>query len=146
MKEIIKISLLKDPNTTLFGNHWKSTPNAKGVIILVNKWDLIKEKDQHFTKEYEDKLREDLAPFKDVPILFTSTITKQRLHKALEKTIPCVKVGVSVIGLEVPHAHIHLIPINSIDDMNFNTEKLKLTSDEFNQMAKEIASNYNKLT
>jgi GTP-binding protein len=61
--------------------------NKKGVIILVNKWDLIKEKDQHFTKEYEDKLREDLAPFKDVPVLFTSTITKQRLHKALEKTM-----------------------------------------------------------
>jgi len=70
----------------------------------------------------------------------------KRVAKALEKTIPCVKVGVSVIGLEVPHAHIHLIPINSIDDMNFNTEKLKFSSDEFNQMAKEIASNYNKLT
>jgi len=61
--------------------------NKKGVIVLVNKWDLIEDKDQHYTKEYEDKLREDLAPFKDVPILFTSTITKQRLHKALEKTM-----------------------------------------------------------
>lgn len=61
--------------------------NKKGVVVLVNKWDLIEEKDQHYTKEYEDKLREDLAPFKDVPILFTSTITKQRLHKALEKTM-----------------------------------------------------------
>ena len=60
--------------------------NKKGVVVLVNKWDLIENKDQHYTKEYEDKLREDLAPFKDVPILFTSTITKQRLHKALEKT------------------------------------------------------------
>ena len=70
----------------------------------------------------------------------------KKVAKALEKTILCAKVGVSVIGLEVPHAHIHLIPINSIDDMNFNTEKLKFSSDEFNQMAKEIASNYNKLT
>jgi len=61
--------------------------NKKGVVVLVNKWDLIENKDQHYTKEYEDKLREDLAPFKDVPILFTSTITKQRLHKALEKTM-----------------------------------------------------------
>lgn len=70
----------------------------------------------------------------------------KKVAKALEKTILCAKVGVSVIGLEVPHAHIHLIPINSIDDMNFNKEKLKFSSDEFNQMAKKIASNYNKLT
>jgi GTP-binding protein len=61
--------------------------NKKGVVVLINKWDLIEEKDQHYTKTYEDKLREDLAPFKDVPILFTSTLTKQRLHKALEKTM-----------------------------------------------------------
>ena len=61
--------------------------NKKGVILLVNKWDLVENKDQHFTKAYEDKLREDLAPFNDVPILFTSTLTKQRLHKALEKTM-----------------------------------------------------------
>lgn len=57
--------------------------NRKGVVVLVNKWDLV-EKDTMSTKEYEDKIREQLAPFKDVPILFTSTITKQRLHKALE--------------------------------------------------------------
>jgi GTP-binding protein len=61
--------------------------NKKGVVVLVNKWDLIEEKDEKYTKEYEEKLREDLAPFKDVPILFTSTITKQRLHKALDKTM-----------------------------------------------------------
>jgi len=61
--------------------------NKKGVVLLVNKWDLVEDKDQHFTKAYEDKLRDDLAPFKDVPILFTSTLSKQRLHKALEKTM-----------------------------------------------------------
>ncbi len=61
--------------------------NKKGVVVLVNKWDLIEGKDEKFTKEYEDKLRADLAPFNDVPIVFTSTITKQRLHKALEKTM-----------------------------------------------------------
>lgn len=61
--------------------------NKKGVVVLVNKWDLIENKDEKFTKEYEDKLRADLAPFNDVPIVFTSTITKQRLHKALEKTM-----------------------------------------------------------
>ena len=57
--------------------------NHKGVVVLVNKWDLI-EKDHKTTKEYEDKIREELAPFNDVPILFTSTVTKQRIHKTLE--------------------------------------------------------------
>jgi len=61
--------------------------NKKGVVVLVNKWDLIENKDEKYTKEYEDRLREDLAPFNDVPVIFTSTTTKQRLHKALEKTM-----------------------------------------------------------
>lgn len=60
--------------------------NAKGVVVLVNKWDLI-EKETQTTKEWEDKIREQLAPFNDVPIIFTSTITKQRIHKALEKAM-----------------------------------------------------------
>ncbi len=57
--------------------------NSKGVVVLVNKWDLV-EKDHMTMKHYEEKLREQLAPFNDVPILFTSTINKQRIHKALE--------------------------------------------------------------
>ena len=57
--------------------------NRKGVVVLVNKWDLV-EKDTMSSIEYEEKIREQLAPFRDVPILFTSTVTKQRLHKALE--------------------------------------------------------------
>jgi GTP-binding protein len=61
--------------------------NRKGVVVLINKWDLVENKDTMSTKEYEDKIREQLAPFNDVPILFTSTITKQRLHKALEKAM-----------------------------------------------------------
>lgn len=60
--------------------------NSKGVVVLVNKWDLL-EKDQNTMKVYEEKLRKELAPFNDVPILFTSTISKQRLHKALEKAM-----------------------------------------------------------
>ena len=60
--------------------------NRKGVVVVVNKWDLV-EKDTKTTKEYEEKIREQLAPFNDVPIIFTSTITKQRLHKVLEKTM-----------------------------------------------------------
>ena len=57
--------------------------NHKGVVVLVNKWDLI-EKDHKSTKIYETKIREQLAPFNDVPIVFTSALTKQRIHKALE--------------------------------------------------------------
>jgi GTPase len=60
--------------------------NHKGVVVLVNKWDLV-EKDTMTAVEYEKKLREDLAPYNDVPIIFTSALTKQRIHKALEKAM-----------------------------------------------------------
>jgi GTPase len=61
--------------------------NHKGVVVLVNKWDLVENKESNTTKEYEDLIREQLAPYKDVPIIFTSTITKQRIHKALEEAV-----------------------------------------------------------
>jgi GTP-binding protein len=57
--------------------------NKKGVVILVNKWDLV-EKDTKTTKEFEDKIRQKLAPFNDVPIVFTSVVEKQRIFKAVE--------------------------------------------------------------
>ena len=57
--------------------------NGKGVVVLVNKWDLI-EKDTHSTKEYTEKIKDRLAPFVDVPVLFVSSLTKQRLHKSIE--------------------------------------------------------------
>ena len=55
--------------------------------MLVNKWDLIEDKENNTTRNYEEKIRKQLAPFNDVPIIFTSTLTKQRLHKALEKAM-----------------------------------------------------------
>lgn len=64
--------------------------NRKGIVILVNKWDLV-EKDTHTTKEYEAAIREKTAPFTDVPILFISALTKQRLLKALEIAIKVSK-------------------------------------------------------
>ena len=64
--------------------------NRKGIVILVNKWDLV-EKDTHTTKEYETAIREKIAPFTDVPILFISALTKQRLLKALEIAIKVSK-------------------------------------------------------
>ncbi|WP_284651435.1 ribosome biogenesis GTPase Der [Flavobacterium terrisoli] len=65
---------------------WLAEKNRKGVIILVNKWDLV-EKDTMSTRDYEAKIREELQPFTDVPIIFTSALTKQRLLKALEETV-----------------------------------------------------------
>jgi len=65
---------------------WLAEKNRKGVIILVNKWDLV-EKDTMSTRDYETKIRKELEPFVDVPILFISALTKQRLLKALEGTV-----------------------------------------------------------
>lgn len=66
--------------------YYMAEKNHKGVVVLVNKWDLV-EKDTMTANEYEKNLREQLAPFNDVPIIFTSVITKQRIHKALEKAM-----------------------------------------------------------
>ena len=57
---------------------------------------------------------------------------------AIEKAIPCERIGVAVIGLEVPHAHVHLIPINQESDMNFKNPKLKLSAEEMNEIAAHI--------
>jgi len=62
---------------------------------------------------------------------------------AIEKSVPCVRVGVAVIGLEVPHAHIHLIPFNKESDMNFKNPKLKLSPEEMNEIAAGIRSHIN---
>lgn len=59
---------------------------------------------------------------------------------ALEKTVPCKRVGVSVIGLEVPHAHVHLLPLNSMSDADF-TKKMKITQEELAELAEKIRSN-----
>ena len=64
-----------------------------------------------------------------------------RVAKALEKTVPCERIGMSVIGLEVPHVHVHLIPINFMDDMRF-TKKEQLTQEQFISLAESIATNF----
>jgi GTP-binding protein len=63
--------------------YYMSEKNSKGVVVLVNKWDLV-EKDQNTMVKFEELLREQLAPFNDVPIIFTSALNKQRIHRALE--------------------------------------------------------------
>ena len=62
----------------------------------------------------------------------------KRVAAAIEKAVPCKRIGIAVIGLEVPHTHIHLIPINKESDMNIGNPKLKLTSDEMAEIAAKI--------
>jgi histidine triad (HIT) family protein len=62
----------------------------------------------------------------------------RRIARAIERAVPCKRIGVAVLGLEVPQAHIHLIPINEIGDINFDKPKLKLTQEEYVEMAEMI--------
>ena len=64
----------------------------------------------------------------------------KRVAAAIKRAIPCKKVGQAVLGLEVPHAHIHLVPLNSEGDMLFSKEKLKLSEEEFKAIAAKIAA------
>lgn len=64
----------------------------------------------------------------------------KKVAVAVKKAIPCVKVGMAVLGLEVPHAHIHLVPMNSEKDMLFSNPKLKLTDEEFKDIAAKISA------
>lgn len=64
-----------------------------------------------------------------------------QVARALKKSVTCQRISMHVIGLEVPHAHIHLIPINTPNDCNFANEKLKLTEEEFKEIAAQIALN-----
>ena len=68
----------------------------------------------------------------------------KKVAKALKAAIPCRKVGVTVIGLEVPHAHIHLVPMNSEADMDFRRPKLSLPSERLAEIASTIASEFEK--
>lgn len=64
----------------------------------------------------------------------------QSVAKKIGAAVPCVRVGVAVVGLEVPHAHIHLVPMNSMQDLNFTNERLKLTPEEFQDIKNAIAN------
>lgn len=65
-------------------------------------------------------------------------IFAKKVAKAVKQAIPCTRIGVSVIGLEVPHTHIHLIPMNAVSDMNFAKDKLKIEAAEMEQIAESI--------
>ena len=76
----------------------------------------------------------------DDTLLAGMMVFSKRIANAIGRAIPCKKVGVAVLGLEVPHAHIHLIPINELGDINFGRQKLTLTADEFKEIAEKIRS------
>jgi len=96
-------------------------PNAKGHILCVPK----KQVDKIF----------DLSELEYNRLMIFS----RKVARAMRKAIPCKRIGMTVIGLEVPHAHVHLIPINVMEDVSFK-KKVKLTDKEFKQLAKKISS------
>ena len=97
-------------------------PNAKGHTLCIPKQEINKIFDM------EEELYLGLMKF------------SRKVAKALEKTIPCKRIGVAVVGLEVPHAHVHLIPLLDMDDMRFQ-RKISLTTEEFEELAKAIHGN-----
>ena len=64
----------------------------------------------------------------------------KKVALGIQKTIPCNRIGVAVIGIDVPHNHIHLVPINGVGDLNFKAERVKLTPEQFKQIAESISS------
>ena len=74
-------------------------------------------------------------------ILAGMMVFAQKIALALRKAVPCNRVGVAVLGLEVPHAHIHLVPLNRESDINFTNPKLKLSVEEFESLAEQIRKN-----
>ena len=97
-------------------------PNAKGHTLCIPKQEINK------IFDIEDDLYLGLMQF------------SKKIAVALEKTVPCKRVGMAVIGLEVPHAHVHLIPLNEMDEMRFQN-KVSLSKEEFEAIVKAIQAN-----
>jgi len=102
-------------------------PLAKGHTLVIPK------KETDYILDIEDEEYKGLFAF------------AKKVGIAIEKVIPCKRMGITVIGLEVAHAHIHLIPINSIYDMDFKQPKLTFTNDEFAELAQLISLEFDKL-
>lgn len=78
----------------------------------------------------------------DDNLLKAMTVFSKKVAKAIERAIPCKRVGMMVIGMEVPHAHIHLIPINKESDMSLSNQRVKLQQAEFEEIARSIRENF----
>lgn len=77
----------------------------------------------------------------DDALLGRLMVFAKKVSKGIKKVVPCAKIGVSVVGLEVPHAHVHLIPINSVKDMSFAKEPIDMKQEELAALASEISAN-----
>jgi histidine triad (HIT) family protein len=97
-------------------------PNAKGHTLCIPKQEVNKIFDM------DEALYLDLMKF------------SRKVAKAVEKTVECKRIGVAVVGLEVPHVHVHLIPLHDMDDMRFQ-RKVSLTKEEFEELTKAIQNN-----
>ena len=96
------------------------TPVAKGHTLVVPKEEV----------DYFFDLNENLLS--EINLFAKEVATK------LQRTVPCRRIGVAIIGLEVPHAHVHLIPLNTMVDINFSAERLKMSNEELAALATEI--------
>lgn len=96
-------------------------PLAKGHTLVIPK------REEDYIFDLEDQELAGLMVF------------SKKVAKAIRSVVPCERVGVSVIGLEVPHAHVHLVPIYSLHDLNFAKERVSLSFEEFTNLAKEIS-------
>ncbi|MEQ9423788.1 MAG: HIT family protein [Cyclobacteriaceae bacterium] len=96
-------------------------PLAKGHTLVIPK------KEVDYIYDLDDQTISDINVF------------SKKVARAIEEVIPCLRIGVAIIGLEVPHAHIHLVPLNSMGDINFSNPKLKLPQEELSSISKAIA-------
>lgn len=101
-------------------------PLAKGHTLVIPK------REEDYIFDLEDQELAGLMVF------------AKKIAKALEAVVPCERIGVSIIGLEVPHAHVHLVPINTLHDLNFAKSRVKLSTEEFQKLARDIAEKVQK--
>lgn len=95
-------------------------PLAPGHVLVVPKIEV------DYIFDLDEEILSGLLPFAKI------------IAKAMEKVMPCERIGISVIGLEVPHAHVHLIPLRTMDDINFSRPKMKMTNAELEAIAFKI--------
>lgn len=98
------------------------SPLAKGHTLVVPK----------IQNDYIFDLQDDL--------LADMIVFAKKIAQAIEKNVTCIRIGVAVIGLEVPHTHIHLVPINKVGDLDFKKPKVEVSNEEMKELAKKIAS------
>ena len=99
-------------------------PLVKGHVLVIPK------KDVDYIFDVEDDTLSELMLF------------VKKVAKAQKLAVPCKRIGVAVIGLEVPHAHVHLVPLNKMDDINFTNPKLKLAQEELEDIAASIRNKF----